>query len=186
MFSIPSPYVLLAKVGVCVAIVGGAYLYGHHNGYTGEKLVYDKYVSDQAAKAEAQVAANKSALLFQQTQFNLDQTRVQKDHSDEITKLTATRDAAVADSQRAVNGLRAYLASAGRRAVVVHEAATGTTGANQEGSGGLSDGVSSLNWYLTQRFYTADVNAATLNEAIDLIAQDRQYCNGSLPGVNPQ
>lgn len=182
-----NPQAILAKVAIVGAAVAGAYFWGHHNGTASEKAVYDLYVSQQAAKGETQLADNKTALLFQQTQFDLQQTKLAKEHQDEIDSLATARDVAVRDgavwSQRLRNYLAATHSSTG--GVVVHGSSTGTdqSATGSESPGGLLDGVSSLNWYLTQRFHTADVNAATLNEAIDLIAKDRETCNGALPGV---
>jgi hypothetical protein len=180
-----NPQAVLAKVAIVGAAVLGAYLWGHHNGYSSEKAVYDLYVAKQGEKAEAQVAANKAALAFQQTQFQLAQNALEKNHADQIATLTSARDAAVADGDHYAERLRYYLSHPSVRTVVVSgsAASTGQPAADSQGAGGLPDGVSDLNRYLTQRFYTADVNATTLNEAIDLIAQDRATCNGALPGV---
>lgn len=182
-----NPQAILAKVAIVGLALGGAYLWGHHSGFSSEKAAYDLYVSQQGQKADAQLADNKTALAFQQTQFQLEQDKLQKDHQNEIDSLSTARDAAIRDGDAWSGRLRSYLAAQHARvgAAVVPSAATGTgqPAAVSQGAGGLLDGVSSLNWYLTQRFHTADVNAATLNEAIDLIAKDRETCNGALPGV---
>lgn len=178
-----NPYWILAKVGIAVAVVGGAFFYGHHLGYSGEKSAYDLYVAQQKSAAEQQVAANKSALAFQQAQYSLQINKLQQDHSDEVANLTTQRDTALADSSKYSGQLRQYLSGSHRVAAVVPVASGSAAGTDSAGQGGLLDGVSSLNWYLTQRFHDADVNAATLNEAIAVIAKDREICNGSLPGV---
>lgn len=179
-----NPYVLLAKVGVCVAIVGGAFLYGHHVGYSGEKLVYDNYVLKQKDAAEKQVISNQAALKAQADKFASDAAAIQKDHQDEVAQLSSDRDAALANSSVYAERLRQYLARSGVKPAALPGAASGAAGTVATGQSGLLDGVSSLNWYLTQRFHDADVNAATLNEAIALLAKDREICNGSLPGVS--
>jgi hypothetical protein len=182
-----NPQAILAKVAIVGLAVGGAYLWGHHNGFASEKAAHDLYVSQQSQKGEAQLADNKAALLFQQTQFDLQQTKLVKDHQDEIDSLTTARDAAIRNGSAWAGRLRSYLAathtSAGTPGVPIAPTGTGQPSAGSQSQSGLLDGVSSLNWYLTQRFHTADVNAAALNEAIDLIAQDRATCNGALPGV---
>jgi hypothetical protein len=182
-----NPQAILAQAAIVGLLAGGAYLYGHHNGYASEKAAYDLYVSQQAQKGETQLADNKAALLFQQTQFDLQQTKLVKEHQDQIDSLTAARDAAVNNGAVWSERLRSYLAAAHTRAgapgVPAASTGTGQPPADSQSQGGLLDGVSSLNWWLTQRFHTADVNATTLNEAIDLIAQDRATCNGALPGV---
>jgi hypothetical protein len=180
-----NPQAILAKIAIVGLAVGGAYLYGHHNGYSSEKAAYDLYVSQQAQKAEAQAASNKAALAFQQTQFELAQAKIQKEHTDALAQVETARVSAVADSAHYADRLRYYLAHPSVRTVVVSGSSASATGtpADSEGASGQPDGVSDLNRYLTQRFYTADKVAATLNEAIDLIAQDRLTCNGKLPGV---
>lgn len=180
-----NPEALALKVLASAAVAVIIFTWGHHVGYTGEKAAYDLYVSQQAEKAEAQVASNKSALVFQQTQFQLAQNKLQQDHQDETIALAAQRDAAIADGANYASRLRYYLAHPSVRPAIVPDSATGTgqSAATGQDSAGLSDGVSNLNWYLTQRFHTADVNAVTLNEAIDLLAKDREMCNGSLPGI---
>lgn len=178
-----NPQAILAKVAVVGAVAAGAFFWGHHVGYSGEKSAYDLYVANQKSAAESQVAANKSALAFQQTQFQLQMNQLQKDHSDEVENLTSQRDAALADSSKYAGQLRQYISRSHIVGAVVSGAGSGSAGTDAARQGGLLDGVSSLNWYLTQRFHDADVNAATLNEAIAVIAKDREICNGSLPGV---
>lgn len=180
-----NPQAILAKVAIVGAVAASAYLWGHHNGYSSEKAAYDLYVAQQAQQAESQVTANKSALLFQQTQFQLAQAKIEKDHTDEIANLASARDAAVADSGHYAERLRYYLAHSGGKPAGVSGSASSAvqSATDSQGAGGLSDGISDLNRYLIQRFYTADVIAATLNEAIDVIAQDRAVCTGALPGI---
>lgn len=181
-----NPQAILAKVAIVGAVAASAYLWGHHSGYSSERAEYDLYVAQQGQKAEFQVAANKSALLFQQTQFQLAQAKIEKDHTDEVANLASARDVAVADSGHYAERLRYYLAHAGGKSAGVPGSAASAVqpATDSEGAGGLSDGISGLNRYLIQRFYTADVIAATLNEAIDVIAQDRAVCTGALPGIN--
>lgn len=177
-----NPQAILAKVAVVGVVAAGAFFWGHHVGYSGEKSAYDLYVANQKSAAESQLVANKSALAFQQTNFQLQMSQLQKGNSDEVESLTKQRDAAKLDSGKYAGQLRQYL-SRSHAGPVVSGSGSGTGQPDQAGAGGLSDGVSSLNWYLTQRFYDADVNAAALNEAIAVIAKDRELCNGSLPGV---
>lgn len=167
------------------ALLAGMFIWGHHVGYTGEKAVFDKYVSNQKTIADLQVSNNKLALSNQQEQFNQALSQIQQDHKDEVTKLGAARDAALADSDAYASRLREYIARAGQQSTGVPHPAASAAGATDAGSGGLYDGVSDLNWYLVQRFYLADQNASRLNMAIALLAEDRKICNGSLPGITP-
>ncbi len=173
----------LAGIAAAVAI----FTWGHHVGYTGEKATYDLYVANQAKIAAMQVANNKIALDNQKAQFDLDQQKMEQDHAKALENISSARDAAIADSANSAERLRKYLAHPSARTVVVSGPATGPgqPATVSQGAGELSDGVSDFNRWLIDEFSRADTNAATLNEAIDLIAKDRAVCNGSIPGVTP-
>ena len=183
-----NPESLAIKALVVVAVVGGAYAFGHHQGYSGEKLVYDNYVLKQKSAADAQVIANKDALAAQKGQYDAQIKSLKSEYADNAQHLQASRDAAFASAASYAGQLRNYLAvsHASPQHASVPGAVASTSGTDTAGSNGLLDGVSSLNWYLTQRFSDADGIAAKFNEAVGVIAEDRKVCNGSLPGVTPQ
>lgn len=172
----------LIAVAVCGTLAGGGYYYGHKQ----EKAAFDDYVQTQKAAAEAQVIANQAALKKQSADFAAQVASIHSEYTDNAQHLQSARDAALASAASYSGELQRYLASPHVIRVTVPGAVASTNGVDAAGSGGLLDGVSSLNWYLTQRFSDADSNANTLNEAIALIAKDRAECNGSLPGVTPQ
>ncbi len=182
-----NPTSLAVKALAVVAVVGGAYALGHHAGYKGEKLVYDDYVLKQKDAAEAQVIANKNALDASKAAYDAQLKTIQSEYAKNAENLQTSRDAALASAADYSDKLRKYLATshAGPQRAVLPGTGTGAEGTATVGQSqaGLVDGVSSLNWYLTQRFGDADQTAVTLNEAIDLLEQDRKTCNGSLPGV---
>jgi hypothetical protein len=182
-----NPTSLAVKALVVIAVVGGAYAFGHHEGYKGEKLVYDNYVLSQKSAAEAQVIANKTALDKQAAAFALQQKADHMEYTQNAQHIKAARDAANANAAQYAGRLQQYLTSSHGRPVLPDAtgAAEGVATVGQSQTG-LLDGVSSLNWYLTQRFSDADGIANTLNEAIDRIAQDQATCNGALPGVTAQ
>jgi uncharacterized membrane-anchored protein YhcB (DUF1043 family) len=183
--TIPTPFSLQAlavKALVGLAVVGGAFGGGYYLGFKHEKLVYDNFVLSQKDAAQKQLIANKDAL-DKQASANADQVRqIQSEYADNAQHLQAARDAALADSTASAQRLRQYLASSHARATMPG-ASAGSVGTASQAADRLSDGVSSLNFYLVQRFHDADDNTAALNEAIDLLAADRQVCTGALPGV---
>lgn len=183
-----NPTSLAVKALVVVAVVGGAYAFGHHVGYKGEKLVYDNYVLKQADLSKQQVIDNKTALDAAKAAYDAQLKTIQSEYTQNAQHLQASRDAALADSANYAGKLRDYLAGthASPSRAVLPGTQTGAQGTATSGKSAtqLVDGVSSLNWYLTRRFSDADQTAITLNEAIDVIAADRMTCNGALPGVN--
>lgn len=183
-----NPTSLAVKALVVVAVVGGAFAYGHHVGYKGEKLVYDDYVLKQGKAADDQVIANKNALAAQQASYDARLKSIQTEYAQNEQQLNVSLGAAFASASDYAGKLREYIAAthaSPQRAVVpVAQSGARGTAASGQSTAGLVDGVSSLNWYLTQRFGDADKTAIKLNEAIDLIAQDRLTCNGALPGVS--
>jgi hypothetical protein len=183
-----NPTSIAVKALVVVAVVGGAYALGHHQGYKGEKLVYDNYVLKEKDAEQTQLIANQAALKAQQAAFDAQVKAIHSEYTENAQHLQASRDAALADSANYAGKLRDYLASshASPQQPVVSGTQGGAAGTVNAGSTGLLDGVSSLNWYLTQRFSDADGLANKFNEAVQLIAEDRKVCNGSLPGVTPQ
>lgn len=178
-----NPQALLAKIAIAGIVVVVSASTGGYFAYKYEKSAYDAYVSKQAAASTAQVLSNKTALDQQAAAFKAQIDAIQKDHANEISQISSARDAALADSAVYAGRLRQYLSRPGVRPAGMPEAAASTGGANATGASQLSDGVSDLNWYLTNQFSLADTIAATLNEAEQVIAKDREVCNGSLPGI---
>lgn len=187
IFTDLNPTALAVKALVVVVVVGGAYTLGHHQGYKGEKLVYENYVLQQKDAAQQQAIANKTALDAQKAAYDAQVQSIQSEYTENAQHLQTARDFALASAASYADKLRLYLASshAVAKQPVVPGATPGAEGASAvvQSSTGLLDGVSSLNWYLTQRFSDADKNAIALNEAIDRIDLDIKTCNGSLPGV---
>lgn len=168
---------------VVAGAAGGMFVWGHHVGYTGEKAIYDKYVSDQKIAADEQKAANKNALAQQAAEFQMQMAAIEKDRTDAITHLTNQRDAALADRDRSAGQLRAFLARTDLGPEVSGPAASGS-GDHAAGQVRRIDGVSFLNQWLIERLGQCDVDAANLTTAQQVIAKDRETCNGHLPGVN--
>jgi hypothetical protein len=179
-----NPQALAVKALVGVVVIGATFAGGLYVGYRHEKLVYDNFVLSQKSAAEQQKIANQSALQKLQSDYDKRANDLQQEYAQNAQNLQASRDAALADSAAYAGRLRQYLAGSHVRPELPGFASgPAGTAAGAQGSSGLLDGVSSLNWYLTQRFGQADSNAIALNEAIDLLDEDRRVCNGALPGV---
>jgi hypothetical protein len=180
-----SPTSLAAKALVGIAVIGAAFAGGYYEGFSREKLVYNDYVVTQKSAAQAQLIANQNALKSQQAAFDAQLKQIHSEYTDNANSLQASRDAALASAASYAGKLRDYLAGSHAQPVVPGSKA-GSKGTVDPGEGGLLDGISSLNWYLTQRFGDADDLANRFNYAVQVIAEDRKICNGSLPGVTPQ
>jgi hypothetical protein len=181
-----NPYALLGGIGAAVALAIGSYFYGHHEGANAVQAQFDSFKEKQATASAGQIASNVAALAFQQTMYGLQIAAIQKDHSDEVQAIQKRADDALASSNYYAGQLRKFLsASAGRKQPAVSGTAASATGANAASPGGQYDGVQRLNFWLVGRFTVADTVAAKFNEAVAVIAKDREICNGSLPGVTP-
>jgi hypothetical protein len=184
ILSVLNPESLAIKAAVVVLAVGTAFGYGHHVGYKGEKVKFDGFVSEQKAIAEKQVADNAAALKSQAAKYDADIATIKADHDAKIQHVQTERDSALADSATSAERLRRYIAGSGVKPATMPKVAASTGGANSAGNSGLPDGVSDLNRYLINQFSAADAIAVTLNEAEQVIAKDREVCNGQLPGVS--
>lgn len=183
-----NPQALAVKALVTVVAVTAIFAAGAYVGYRHEKLIYDNYVLKQKDAADKQLAENQAALKSIQAQHDAAVDQIHTEYTENAQHLQAARDAAIANASASADSLRRYIATAHVKQPGMSGAKGGSAGtpATGESSAGLSDGVSSLNWYLTQRFSRADDVAIRLNEAIDLLAEDRRVCNGALPGVTKQ
>lgn len=179
-----SPPSLAVKVIVWAALIGATSAASCYLGYRHEKLVYDNYVLTQKVAAEKQTIANQAALKSQQDAFDAKLNQIHSEYTDNAMHLQASRNAALAAAADYSSQLQRYIASSHQRPSM-SDAQGSSAGTDTAGSNGLLDGISSLNWYLTQRFADADALAVKFNEAVQVIAQDREFCNGSLPGISP-
>lgn len=181
-----SPYTLLGGTVAVVALAVGSFFYGHHEGADAVQVKFNQYKTDQSTLANKQLSDNQAALAKQQKSFDDQIAAIQKDHANEVTDIEKRRDSALASSDYYAGQLRHFLnAKPGPTVAGVSAPAASANGANGSSAGGLPDGVSNLNWYLITRFSAADVIASRLNEAVAVIAKDREICNGTLPGVTP-
>lgn len=184
MSIIPDEYTTLIKVGVIGAAIVGAFTYGHHVGYTGEKAEFDKYVAAQEKLAADQVVANNAALDAKKAEYAANIDKVQKEKQDEVDQIIAQRDAALADSARSAGQLRDFLARARAADAQVSGAASGVGGSDGKAGAQFLDGVSILNQWLLVNLSRADVYSTRLAEAQLIIKADRVMCDGRLPGVS--
>jgi transposase len=166
-----------------VLIVGaaaGGYWKGHHD----ETMVFDVYKQEQAANAEKQVASNQhavAAITASEAAALRATASTLQESNDELTK---RRDALVADRAQLVSQLRTRLAGTGGRAAQLSSAPAAAGGSHATGDGALSVGLEQLVEFNGREFYEADLYADQLIAAQQVIVQDRQICNGSLPGVS--
>jgi hypothetical protein len=181
-----NPQALAVKTLIYVGAAGALFFGGYYLGYKHEKTAYDLYVTQQKVAAEAQEISNQNALAALAASDAAAVQTIKAQHNETVKQIEASRDAALSNLASSDQRLRAYLAGTGQQRPKLPHSAASAKGSAGAAPGGLFDGVSNLDWYLTYRFSDADSNTAALNEAVALLAEDRKICNGSLPGVSKQ
>lgn len=176
-----NPWHLLAELALVLALCVGSYMWGSHN----EALVFDAYKATQGQKAEAQVADNKGALLRQAQEQAAGMAAIAQNRQEKLDEITTQRDRLLADNAAVSDRLRKFL-GASATAALVQRSTAGTSGPDAKAYAALSDRLEQLARFNTERFAEADQLVVDFNAAVDVIAQDRRICDGSLPGINQQ
>jgi hypothetical protein len=170
------PWAILGAVVAIGAAAVGGYFYGHHV----EALAFSAYQSAQAAAAEKQAAANKTALLAQQSANQAAMTKTSQTYAGEIDEITKRRDALIAANNSLTQRLYVHVASPSSAKPGVPE--TGASGP-VDASASEVELPQQLNGWITDRFAEADRNAALVTSLQQVIVEDRLICNGQLPGI---
>jgi hypothetical protein len=174
----PNPWAILGGLLLTLAMCFGCYGWGHHN----ESLVFEAYKSQQAQKAETQVADNKGALLDQERQQSAALARTVEDQKGSISEIKKRRDALLADNQRLSLQLRKFL-GASVTAALVSSSAAGAGQPDAASEAALSGRLAALSGFVTSQFSAADIDTTTIAALQAIVEEDRRVCNGVLPGV---
>jgi hypothetical protein len=174
-----NPYVILAELAIVLGLCFGSYQWGSHN----ESLVFEAYKSQQASKAEEQVADNKGALLDQERQQSAALAKIVQDQKGNINEITQRRDALLADNQHLSLQLRRFLTGSSSTAALVSSSTAGTQGLDGASDAAFSERLAKLSEFNTAQFGAADLYIAQISALQAVVAEDRKICNGVLPGV---
>jgi len=184
---IPLPSIVWKMGGILLAltIVAAGTAYEIHHIKTS---AVKSYQTQQVVVAQKQVITNQAAIagISASEAAGLKQIAATAQESrNEIQKrndaLVGT-NAALADT---VSRLQHRLANASQQPVVVSKAAASGPVPDGAGNAALSVGLEQLVKFNTYQFKLADENAVTITALQAVVTQDRQICNGSLPGVTP-
>ena len=173
---LPNPYAilggLLAVIALCVASFG----FGHHV----DHQAFVAYRETQAAEAEKQVAANRTALLDQQQADQAVMAKINQSRGDQINEITQRRDALLTANRDLSQRLYVAISSSGSAKPAVPTA--GTRGPVDDG-GSQAEIPTTIAPWLIDQFTQADSDAALVGALQQVVAHDRAVCNGSLPGI---
>jgi hypothetical protein len=175
---IPIPYRLLAGIVAALAITLAGYCYGKHQ----ETLAFDAYKAEQAAAAEKQVATNQTAVAAITASEAAGLRQIASDAQESRNEVQKRNDALVAANSTLAGQLQRYLAGPGSRPAVVPKTSAGGPDNHATSEPALSVGLQQFTGWLTGQFYEADRLAVNLTAAQQVIQQDREICNGTLPG----
>jgi hypothetical protein len=170
------PWALLGGVAIVAAAALGGYVYGHR----AEEAQFNLYKSQQAALAEKQVAANKTALLVQQQADAAAMDKINQAHGEQLNEITQRRDALLSANRDLSQRLYVRTTSTGQRATGVSKTGAGGPVDAQAGTAALDQRSSE---FFIDEFSAADQLAAGYAAAQQVILHDREVCNGSIPGV---
>lgn len=175
----PDPRVIIGELLLVIGLCFGCYEWGSHN----ETLVFEAYKSQQAAKAETQVADNKGALLEDAKQQSAALAKIVENQKGNIDEITKRRDALIADNQHLAVQLRGYLTGAGVKPTGGHDTTTAAGQPEAEEDPAFLERLARLSQFSTNQFGTADVDIADYNALLAIAEDDRLRCDGTLPGI---
>lgn len=178
-----NPYLIIGALVGAIALTFGGWYAGHH----GEEQVFNAYKATQAAAAEKQVATNVTAV-----------AAISASEADGLKQIAATAQESLNEIQKrnhalvgnnaalssTVASLQRRLTGASQQLAAVPKAGAGGSDDHAASDPALSIGLADLVKFNSAEFYAADQYAVNLNAAQQVIVQDRQICNGSLPGLN--
>lgn len=175
---------LLKFIGILagIAIVAGGAAFEMHKHDT---AVFTAYKAAQTIKADTQVIHNQVAVAAITASEADGLRQIAANATESQNEIQKRNDALVAANSDLAGKLRARLAIPDSWRPVVPKTAAGGPVDHGASDAALSDGLADLVKFNTSQFYAADVNAVALTAAQAVIVQDRQICNGQLPGVSP-
>ena len=166
---IPNPWAIVGALVAAIGLAVGGYFYGHHV----ESLAFDAYRAQQVAvaqkaEADAQVAARAAEQTYDSKLA--DATAAYQENLDALTKRRDALERQLADGSE-----RVYVTVARPGSNGVPQAATAPGRADETVSAALSQRSAE---FFAGQFAEADRLASLVNLAEQVIAQDRQTCNG--------
>lgn len=178
-----NPYLIIGALVGAMALFGGGYYEGHSR----EAAAFDTFKAQQAAIASQQVVTNHTAVAaisaseadgLKQIATTATESRneIQK-RNDALVGSTAALSATVASLQHRLAGTSQQLAA-------VSKAGAGTGSADAAGDAALPVGLADLVKFNSAQFLAADDDTVTITALQAVATQDREICNGALPGLN--
>lgn len=179
MLPIPTLDKILAVFAAFLIVAAGAYYEGHHH----EALAFDAYKAGQQAQAQKQVTTNHDAVAAISASEADGLRRIAADAQESRNEIQKRNDALTAANADLSGKLWKHL-SAGQQPASVSTVAVGGPVDHAASDAALSVGLQQFTGWLTGQFYEADKLAVNLTAAQAVIEQDRQVCNGALPGIS--
>jgi hypothetical protein len=170
------PWLLLGAV----VLVAGAALTGYVYGHRAEEAKFNLYKTQQAAAAEKQAAANKSALLAQQQADAAQMEQINQTHGVQLNEVTQRRDALLSANRDLSKRLYVSIADASKQPVGVPQAGTS---ASLDAATSEFQLPQQLAPWVVGKFTVADNNANLATALQQVVIKDRLECNGSVPGL---
>lgn len=167
-----NPYFIIAALIGAIGLAAG----GYYEGHSVEAQVFDTYKAQQAAVAEKAAAQSEAAARAKEQQQEAAQAAAQHEAQVEKTENANRTNATLADLRAGTLRLSNQLA--GARANGMPQVATSATGTDDARNGYISNDVAQ---FLVEQAASADRLAVNFNEAVAIIAADRQTCNGATP-----
>lgn len=179
---LPIPPLVLKALGILAALLvvaAGSYYEGHHH----EAAAFAAYKSAQAALAQQQVTTNHDAVAAISASEADGLRKIAANAQESRNEIHQRNDALVAANSALAGRLRSYLARTSQQPASVSTVAAGGPADHGAGDATLPVGLQQFTGWLTGQFYEADKLAVNLTAAQAVIVQDRQICNGTLPGI---
>jgi hypothetical protein len=174
-----NPYLILGAVVAAAVLAGGSYFAGVHH----ESVVFDAYKSQQAAVAAQQVTSNHDAVAAVSASEAAGLRQIADTAKESAAEIQKRNDALVAANASLADQLRHRLTSPRVVTAGVSKAGTGTGSTDGSSDAALSVGLADLVKFNTAQFYAADNDTVTITGLQSVVTQDRQICNGALPGL---
>lgn len=166
---IPNPWAIVGALVAAIGLAIGGYFYGHHV----EALAFDAYRAQQAAVAQKAEADAQAAARAAEQSYDAKLADATAAYQENLDALTKRRDAL--ERQLADGSQRVYVTVARPGGNGLPQTAPGAGRADEAVPAALSQRSAE---FFAGEFAEADQLAGLVNLAEQVIAQDRQTCNG--------
>lgn len=178
-----NPYLIIGALVGAMALFGGGYYEGHVH----EAAAFNAFKVEQQAAAAQQVVTNHTAVAAISASEAAGLKQIAATATESYNEIQKRNNALVGNAAAlatTVASLQRRLAGTSQQLAAVSKAGPGPGVPDAAGDGALPVGLADLVKFNSAQFLAADNDTVTITGLQAVVTQDRQICNGALPGLN--